>query len=242
MDLGRVSLRARERALLAGGTRSGKSTFSEAMVVDWRERYRDAPVLMLDSKPRYRAEYTAGGGRAKGRYRKWAHGPTVPDSVVVESPDDIKLALSTGAKLLIAQGNGERDVPALVRCARAWLDEQGKRRLIVVDETMDFFRSNGSPVGGDDALVRVARAGAERDCAALYCTQRTQGIPAQLLEELTKLYLFRLDYRKDTRRLHEMGAPVSITPPTQNHVFKYWTKADYGKVYGPYRLELPRRR
>lgn len=238
-----ITLRARERGLLIGGTNTGKSTLGEMLIVDFHHRYPSSRVLILDSKPRFRGEYLASGMSAKRRYRKWSHGSTVPDSVVVNSPDELDVAWSTGARIVIAQGEGGRDVPSLIACARRFLDDSRANRpqLLFVDETMDFFSGNAQPRGGDDILIRVARAGRERGCAALYCSQRTAGIPAQLIEELTKLYLFRLDYGKDVKRLHEMGAPVTIAPPREERVFMYWTKKQYDRVYGPYRLNLARR-
>jgi hypothetical protein len=245
MDLGSISLRARERGLLIGGTSTGKSTLGEGLITDFHHRYARAGgrVLILDSKPRFRAAYRPSGRRADRLYRHWDHGSTVPDSVVVSDPDELEVAHGTGARIVIAQAHSSAEIPQLVACAQAFFERSrgGKPRLLFVDETMDFFRSNGTPIGGTDTIVRSARAGRERGLACLFCSQRTRSIPAQLMEELTKLYLFRLDYRDDAKRLQEMGAPADMTPPEVEHVFRYWTKAAYGKVWGPYRLELPRR-
>lgn len=245
MDLSRISLRERERGLLIGGTGTGKSWLAEALLVDFHRRYlaRGGRVLILDSKPRFRAEYEASGVKASRRYRKWDHGPAVPGSVVVSDPDDLAMAWTTGATVVVAQARTGENVPMLADCAQAFFESSraSKPTLLLVDETMDFYRGNGSAIGGSNALLRAARAGRERGLAALYCTQRTKGIPPQLLEELTKLYLFRIDYDDDTKRLREMGAPRGITPPSEKRVFVYWSKDDYAKVWGPYTLDLPRR-
>ncbi len=58
------------------------------------------------------------------------------------------------------------------------------------------------------------------------------------MEELSRCYLFRLDYRADAKRLQEMGAPENLEPPRRMHEFRYWTKRDYETVYGPYKLSL----
>jgi hypothetical protein len=51
--------------------------------------------------------------------------------------------------------------------------------------------------------------------------------------------LFRLDYREDVKRLREMGAPVEDEDiPDEEYLFRYWYKADYHNLYGPYRLTL----
>lgn len=226
-----------------GGTDTGKSTTAEALLQDFYHRYPTSRILILDSKPRFRAERDAHGRSVKRRYRNWSHGPVVPGSAVVSEPAELDLAYSTGARVAIAQGQHVRDVAALTGCARRFLDTSRANRpqLLVVDETMDFFSPNGTPRGGDDVLQRVARAGRERGTAALYCTQRTRGIPAQLMEEMTRCYLFRLDYKADVKRLWEMGFPQGVEPPTARHSFLYWTKSDYGRVWGPYKLDLPKR-
>jgi len=245
VDLSRISLRERERGLLIGGTKTGKSWLAEALVVDFHRRYlaKHCRVCILDSKPRFRGEYEASGIKASRRYRKWDHGPAVPGSVVVSDPRDLELAWSTGASIVIAQARDGENVPMLADCAQEFFNSSRASRptLLLVDETMDFYRSNGSAIGGSNALLRAARAGRERGLAALYCSQRTKGIPPQLLEELTKLYLFRIDYLDDAKRLREMGAPATITPPRKERVFKYWTKDHYETVWGPYTLDLPRR-
>lgn len=243
-DLGRISLRARERGLCIGGTSTGKSTLAEALIVDFHDRYQRGLVLILDSKPRFRGAYRASGRSAAKLYRRWDHGSTVPDSVVIEEPDELDLAFRTGTRVVIAQAHSSADIAKLVAIAQRFFDKsrRGIPRLLYVDETMDFFRGNGTPIGGADTLVRCARAGRERGLACLFSSQRTRSIPAQLMEELTKLYLFRLDYRDDAKRLQEMGAPPEMTPPDREHVFLYWTKAAYRRVWGPYRLTLPRRR
>lgn len=241
--LAQISLRARERGLLLGGTDTGKSTLAEALLADFYHRYPTARILILDSKPRFRAERTTAGASAKRRYKGWAHGPTVPGSVVVETPDELDMAYGTDHRVAIAQGQHSRDIPALLACARRFLDTSRANRpqLLVVDETMDYFSSNGAARGGDDVLVRVARAGRERGTGALYCSQRTRGIPAQLMEEMSRCYLFRLDFKADVKRLYEMGFPPGVEPPTAERAFKYWTKRDYGRVWGPYKLDLPER-
>jgi hypothetical protein len=243
LALDSISLRARERGLLVGGTDTGKSTLAEALTMEFFRRYENGRILILDSKPRFRAQYDAHGLSVKRRYKSWSHGPTVPGSAAVASAGEMDRAFSTDRRVLIAQGERSRDIPGLLACAARFLDTSKANRpqLLVVDETMDFFSANGQPRGGDDILTRVARGGRERGTGALYCSQRTRGIPAQLMEEMSRCYLFRLDYKADVKRLYEMGFPPGVTPPTETRAFKYWTKAAYEKVYGPYRLDLSRR-
>ena len=93
------------------------------------------------------------------------------------------------------------------------------------------------PRGGDDVLVTVARAGRERGTGALYCTQRVKGIPIQLIEHLSRLYLFSFDVGADVKFLYSCGLPEGTAAPEQDHAFRYWTKADRKTVWGPYVLD-----
>lgn len=241
LDLGRISLRQRERAFLAGGTEVGKSTLSDVLADDFLQRYHGVGgrELVLDSKPRYRGEHALMGATIKKRYKKWDHGPQVPGSVVVDDPEDMWLAYDMGYRRVIVQGHGSADIPRLTRAAALFLEDSRAKRpqLLRVDEAGDFFYGNGSPRGGDDALLRTARAGRERGTGALYCSQRTKGLPPQLMEEMTRLYAFRLDFVKDAQRFQEMGAP-DFDLPRRKFQFMYWYKEDYDNVWGPYSLDL----
>lgn len=241
VPLDAISLRKSERGLIVGGTGSGKSTLADALRQDFVRRYYAAGgrCLVLDSKPRYRAQFTANGLDASRRYRTWSHGQPIKDSVVVDDPGQLAMAWKSGARTVIAQCDGANEIPRLTATAAAFLASSTAKRpqLLYVDETMDFFHGNGAPIGGNDALVRAARAGRERGTAAMYSSQRTHGIPATIMEELERLYCMRIDYKRDQKRFQEMGAP-DFDIPKQPYEFKYWYKGDYTKVWGPYKLEI----
>jgi hypothetical protein len=244
LSLEQISLRKAERGFLVGGTGTGKSTLADLLGAEFVRRYyrQGGRRLILDSKPRYRAEKTFQGLSAKNRYKKWDHGQSIPGSVVIDDPRDLKGAWDvTGCRTVIVQGESSADVPRLTYAAHLFLGDSkaGRPQLLQVDESMDFFHGNGLPKGGNDALIRAARAGRERGTAALYCSQRTRGIPPNLMEELERLYCFRLDYKADAKRLQEMGAP-EFPLPSEPYVFMYWYKGSYNKTFGPYRLELAR--
>lgn len=241
LSLAQISLRERERGLVIGGVDTGKSTLMDMLGSDFVHRYqaKGARRLILDSKPRYRAQYTAHGRAAKSRYKNWSHGQYVAGSVVVDDPSELALAWQNGARTVIAQCDSTREIPRLVATCAAFLKDSRRSRpqLVQVDETLDFFHSNGSPKGGDDAVVQVARAGRERGTSGLYGTQRTKGFNPTLMAEMSRLYCLRIDFKADAKRLQEMGAP-EFPLPTETRQFMYWTKSDYGRVWGPYKLAL----
>lgn len=259
MTLAHISLRRRERGFLAGGTQTGKSTLSEYLRTDFVVREPRARVHIADTKPRYRAERRVTGRTAKRLYKGWDHGAFVPGSVLVESPEDMDTAWATGARITIC--SSRRFAIAQDECAAHFYESAKKAtpRLLIVDEAIDFFSGNGMP-RGTGAIVDASRSGAEQTLAELVCSQRTRGISAQLMEHMTKLYAFALDAREDAARYAEFGAPVAVVRvkgalprpmwvtasgtrplPERAQVFDYWTKADRARVYGPYRLDLPRR-
>lgn len=244
LDLSQISLRLKERGFICGGTDAGKSTLADKLRLEFLYRYasRGARCLILDTKPRYRAQFQANGLNASHRYKKWDHGPFVPGSVVVDSPQELATAWKMGARTVIAQSNRRGEMGRIVATAREFLEDSraGRPQLVHVDESLDFFNSNSSARGGDDIIEQLARAGRERGTSALYCAQRTKGIPAALMGEMTKLYALRIDYVADAKRYQEMGAPP-FPMPLDEHTFYYWTKRDYRTIYGPYKLTLPKR-
>lgn len=246
LDIGQISLRRNERGFVGGGTEVGKSTLADLLGADFVHRYAhlQARELILDSKPRFRAEATVQGVSAKRRYRNWDHGPIVKGSVVVDDPEMLELAWSLGYRRVIVQSdNYEKDLDRMLATVEEFLRSSRARRpqLLLVDETMDWYFPNGAPKGGNDAIVRSARTYRERGTAGLYCSQRTRNIPAQLLSEMLRLYAFRLDAKQDASRYQEFGAPP-FALPHRDREFMYWYKRDYDRVWGPYRLAMPSRR
>lgn len=237
VPLGRLSLRERENAFLAGGTQVGKSTLSDQLWRDFLHRYyrRDARVHISDTKPRYKAEWLPNGRSAKHLYKEWSHGEFVPGSVLVETPADMDMAWRNGFRITVC--SSKRWAPKQDACI-VHFDEKASRKrpqLLVVDETKDHFFGNGM-WRGTGALVDVARSGNERGIGGLYCSQRTKGISGDLLEMMRRLYAFRLDNRTDAKRFQEFGAPA-FDLPTKKYRFRYWWKEDYDRVWGPYQLE-----
>lgn len=250
VNLGDISLRHKERGLILGGVDSGKSTLSDILANDFVHRYlrRGVRRLIVDTKPRYRAQFCMNGTLAAPRYKNWTHGPYIPNSYVVDKPTDLDVAFKIGATTCIVQPNTDHtlsEMPRIIATVRRFLaqSKESRPQLAQVDETLDFFHGNGQPIGGDPVIIQLARAGRERGTAVIYCSQRLKGLPYTLRVELARLYCLRLDGKLDVKELREIGAP-EFTPPTRLREFYYWWKGDikhpqaYHQVWGPYTLDL----
>lgn len=241
LDVDHLTLRERERGLLIGGTGSGKSTLADVLGSDWDRRYarKGGRRLVVDTKPRYHAQWQVNGVEAKRRYKGW-RGTFIPGSVVVDDPRDLALAWQLGHRVVIVQGEGARDAARVIATVREFYRQANGSRpqLVQIDECLDLYHGNGVARGGDDVVTQCARAGRERGVALLAGSQRTRQLPATLMSEMSKLWAFRLDYTADAKRFREFGCP-EFTNPSKPHVFHYWTKDDYPTVFGPYKLALP---
>lgn len=101
--------------------------------------------------------------------------------------------------------------------------------LLVIDEGMDFFGSNGAAYYSN-IVQRCWRAGGEKGMACLMGVQRPKGINIQMLTESDLLYLFHLAYDTDLRRLTEMGFPRNLSSPDEDQKYKFIFMRG-GKVY-----------
>lgn len=229
-SLSDIAIHRSERALLLGGTGTGKSTLVEILIQHFIAEYRTSRVLVLDSKPRFRAQWLPDGTSAAKKYKRWDHGDVTPGSMAVDLFGNPKDALRTswmmGQRIAIAQTDSSAYRPHLLRLLSAFFAEARASRpsLVIVDETLDFFHSNGSPFGGNDAILRVARAGRELGVSGGFGSQRGLGIPIQLRSELSQAYIFKLDHAKDIRECYDFGFPREAAPPTEDHEFQFWHK------------------
>lgn len=138
-----------ERTAKFGGTRSGKSSFQEW---EFRTVQRERPTAMqilVDTKPRFRAEKERGPFRrgrrsAAKRYESWAKGPVVPNSVVVDLWDEkpFRGLWKEPGEIAIMQSGESRDWKRMLALLDAFTKAQikGRERRIIVDECLDFTR------------------------------------------------------------------------------------------------------
>lgn len=264
------SMRNGDRALCAGGSQSGKSTlcagspeypFHLTLCGEYLTRYPKAQLMIVDSKPRFRAAFRPDGISDRHRYKNWNYGPAVPNSTRVDPWDitGLERALRTSRIVIVQTDSVDRDAAGVVACIEHFRKTVSKNhpRMVYVDEVMDFYNQSGMPLRGTgNTILRCARAGAERSFTTLLAAQRTKGIPTQLWELINKAYLFRMDLLSDMQRIAEVGAPVKYTenikratlgmppvvgsfwPPQQDYLFEYWTKDARQTAWGPYALQM----
>jgi hypothetical protein len=236
-----------ERAIIYGGTRSGKSSLADWAVRGMLQERPDMMGLLLDTKPRFRAEFEAWGPgyryrrSAEKRYENWEAGPIFPNSVVM--PIDIDLSVSKPFKhfwkpgeLVVLQSGDGRDRRKMLAIARAFLNMNPHRRerLLWVNEGMDFYgRTSMSVDASNDVILDAARAGGERGFGLLFEAHRPKGIPPLLNTLTSHVYLFHLRFGRDMAYLYDMGIPEDEEMPEGNYVFKHYKIQPGGTVSEP---------
>jgi hypothetical protein len=141
-----------ERVVTAGGTRAGKSALMEWSMRDVQHSRPTAMQILVDTKPRFRAETERGrfrgirGSRksAAYRYESWTAGPVVPNSVVVDIWDENPFKNiwheNRPGEIAIMQGADLEDWKRMLLLLKGYVNAhiKGRERRIVVDESLDF--------------------------------------------------------------------------------------------------------
>lgn len=250
-DLADIIAQPGERHLIYGTTRSGKSCH-----VDWEMRSiqqarPDCMQILVDSKPRFRAEterapYNPRGRRnAAWRYRHWSKGPVVPNSVLVNIWDDHPfrgLWRRPGEIAIMQSGNMEdwrRMLLLLSKFAKAHIGN--RERHVSVDEVLDFYgRTTFSISMRNDVFYLIARSGGERLIGETLGSQRVHGLPPLIRNMFSRLTLYHLTEEGDMKYLNGNGIPDAQSP-AGNYVFRQWTKQPGGTISTPLtgRMALP---
>ncbi len=227
-DLEKVlQLSPSSRTIVVGESGSGKTTLAELMVTLLRQRQPKTQCLYIDSKPRFRAEYELNGlsTKASRRYRKWdkKYGETIPGSYVLPLRDpkaELEQIWRLGGHVAIAQTNSSDEWGSLMAAAEAFYEDSfGKvERLVYVNELSDFFEVK--KIGGIFWLI--ARSGREKKVSLIAETQRPVYVPKVVMTESVQIYLFKLKYLEDMKRMWEMGIPRDVEPVKEDHTFFYW--------------------
>lgn len=241
-----------ERHGIFGTTGSGKSCH-----VDWEMREvqglrPQCMQLLMDTKPRFRAETERAWNRAPSsrtnaawRYESWAPGPVIPNSVIVNIWDEhpFRGLWRRPGEIAIMQSGNEADWKRMLALGMAFTKAQikGRERRLVADEILDFYgRTTWSITPRNDVFYLASRAGRERLVGMSFGAQRIKGIPIMLRDMLSKITLYHLDNEGDMKYLRDNGVE-DISSPSGNFMFRQWAKERGGTVGLPLtgRLILP---
>jgi DNA helicase HerA-like ATPase len=216
-----------------GTTGTGKSTLLEVLMREYQEAYgsassvgKDVRTLIIDTKPRFKAEYELNGLPTKmsKRYAKWGYGSgIIKGSVVLPGTGKIRSELDQvfrlGYHVAIVHTERESEWPYASDVATSFYESYGASvpRLIVVDELADFYKFRA--IG--DIFQRVARNGRERDCALIAGSQRPRKVPVETMTEMRRLYMFKLDFFEDIKHIWAFGIPRGTLKPSGHAFYMY---------------------
>lgn len=240
-----------ERHLIYGTTGSGKSCH-----IDWELREiqgsrPEAMQLLLDTKPRFRAEkeraqYNPRGRRsAAWRYEHWARGPVVPNSCLVDiwSDHPFRGMWTRPGEIAIMQSGNAEDWKRMLLLTMKFVKAhvQDRERHIVADEVLDFYgRTTWSIDPKHDVFYLASRAGRERKIGLSLGSQRVKGMPIIVRDMFSRVTLYHLDQESDMKYLQQNGI-MDAASPSGEFIFRQWTKQHGGTVGEPLtgRLILP---
>jgi len=235
-----------ERVATIGGSRTGKSALLEWEAREVQRARPNCGQLLLDSKPRFRAEtvrhpwFPKKRRDAKKLYEDWAAGPMVPNSVAVNIWDDHPFRglwiPERPGEIAIMQGETLQDHKRMLALAMAFVKAQWKtrERRLIFDETLDFYARNGYCIDPhNDVLYLAARAGGERGIGSEFGAHRVYGIPHLILMQLSRLNLFHLVNDADMKHLRATVGIRDAESPGGGFVFRQWKKEKGGILSEP---------
>jgi hypothetical protein len=239
-----------ERELVAGTSRAGKSSYQDWTLRYVQEHRPTAMQVLVDSKPRFRAETervweTRKRRAAAYRYKSWAKGPVVPNSVLVDlySPHPFRGLFQRPGEIAIMQSGEEADWRRMLVLLNAFTKAQigHRERRITVDEVLDFYgRNTFGIMPKNDVFYRAARAGGEREIGIQLGAHRIKGIPPLIRTVLSRATLFTLTDDSDMHELRLCGIHDAESPK-ERFTFRQWKKLPGGLMSEPVfcRCEYP---
>lgn len=237
-----------ERVITAGTSRSGKSSLMDWEVREVQQTRPTAMQLLVDTKPRFRAEKTRSPIAYKNRrdaaklYQSWQKGPVVPNSVVVPLWDDHPFRglwnSDNPSEIAIMQSGEETDWIRMLQLLKAFVGAQikGRERRIVVDEALDFYGRNTFGISGhkNDVFYRTARAGGERAIGIELGCHRLHGLPPLIINMCSRLNLFHLSDEGDMVHLRRSMGIRDAESPAGDFIFRQWRKVNGGILSDPF--------
>lgn len=233
-----------QRELVAGKTGSGKSAFMDWETITIAEMRPVAMQLIVDTKPRFRAakermRYNPRGRmKADYRYRTWAKGPVIPNSVVADlnHPRPFRGLFQPGEPVIIQSGDAKdwmRMLLLLEGFVKAQI--QDRERRVVVDEALDFYQRNSFGIWSKhDVFYRIARAGRERNVGMSLGAQELGPLPNLIINMASVVTIFHLGSDSDMRYLHKHGIKADKSPEG-NYLFDRYTVQPGGTMSEPMR-------
>ncbi len=172
-------------------------------------------TVICDTKPRFRAEKELWGisTHNSGRYDRWHYGSLpIPGSYALNIGASVQSELDQvwafGGTVAVISAESEDEWESVSDFARGFFEGYGARhpRLLVVDELADFFRFKRL----GDIFQRVARNGRERDCGLIAGSQRPRKVPLEVMTEMSRLYMFELQFDEDYDHIMQFGIPRMV--------------------------------
>lgn len=233
-----------QREIVFGGTRSGKSSYEEWVTRRIAATRPSAMQIIVDTKPRFRAETEqmpvrpAKRRSAAWRYKSWASGPVVPGSVLVDLKRDhpFRGIWSQPGEIAILQSGEAADWQRMLVLLTGFVKAniKDRERRIVVDEALDFYQRNTFSINNrNDVFYRASRAGGERNIGLSMGAHRVHGLPPLIMSMANVFVLFHLRQDSDMRYLAEFGI-TDETSPEGNYVFRRFEIQPGGTVSPPF--------
>ena len=229
--------------MVAGKSRTGKSAFQEWGMRTVAEERPTAMQLLIDTKPRFRAEtermpFNPRARRsAAWRYKGWAKGPVVPNSVVVDmdSSHPFRGLWQRPGEIAILQSGDSHEWRRILLLLTGFVRAQlgDRERRLIVDEMLDFYQRNTFGIDmKHDVFYRTARAGGERNIGLDMGVHRIHGVPPLIIAMMTRLTLFHLGNEGDMKYLRDYGI-LEAKSPGGNYEFWHYELQPGGTVSTP---------
>jgi hypothetical protein len=233
-----------ERSAIVGGTRAGKSAMLEWQLRDVAWQRPTSMNILVDTKPRYRAEKIPvpwsprHRSDAKKLYKNWTAGPTIPHSVRMDIWSDRPFAglFNDPGEIVIMQGEELRDWKRMLEILGHFVKvhKKDRERNIWTDEALDFYDRNSFGIDRrNDVFYRAARAGGERGIGLHLGLHRLRGTPPLILNMMSRCTLFHLVSDDDMKYLQSSMGIKDAESPEGNYVFRQWTRQPGGTVSEP---------
>jgi hypothetical protein len=202
-----------ERALIVGGTGSGKTAFATWVI----RRLPDTPVIIFDTKDEEKF-------------------PRLPNSIIVSTKEEI-LEQSENVEIdyiIVRPPIHLLNDPVALDDYLLFIYMHIRNVVVFIDEGYTFH-TNGREHRG---LVALYTRGRSKGITTIMCSQRPVRISRFCISESQKVYVFRLMDRRDRKTLSEVIPNYDDFPNPQKHWFYYFEAGnDEPELFRPVKLD-----